>query len=729
MIGILLFIQLQARIDLSLILKLPSSSNFHKLGSDLHISSNHLLRNEDLSIQGISVTPITGLFEETNTLFDIVNSSLSLSNVEILIDADFSIAKLLKSSHIKIQSSNLDFGTEFTPFVADGGSVTLIDIVISGRATIPELMDSSTPDTNLTMSKCVAQDVIVGLSPIFGPSSYSVEVSLSVFANIDHAVPLLYSPSPPALHTFSIPSLETYSTILASSTMVNVTDDIYGAITNAPIVGKSFLFRDLLCEQQTVKTDVLSINAESPETMVIKTETNFKVKKTQFINSRDVNRVGVAGLFITATEDAKLTISSCSFDNLNSSGIAGLRVTAPNNHHFIRLIVKKCQFLVCSATHVTSATLGESSIEMDQVFWDECEGRNGVVFLTGRSPVTFSSDGGIELRSCGFQRCRSVSYSHSNLACLWISYAGPVLLHKQTTFKSCSTAFSSAFISAALVFIRETRFVECVATEGRAGGCTVKGYQVSLENVLLQSCQSVNTPNSLVVSLFFDWSLLKVLDTDERQKYEMKKCFIDRARNLANYYPDVAFAVPETTLVFGNLNATRFEKVFTSSDRNTVTMTTTDIVSSSSYATYSDQTAIVSKQGDDPRKDRRKSDSLRSETKGLSAGAVVGIVFAAIFGGPAALGLICFIIVAIMEVCKVLIEECEDSECCVPIPRDQCHCPQCPLPICRPAAARNGNDAHRLCCNACYCCTDNECNMCCNCTNCCIIIRGGQPPQ
>ncbi|KAK2955318.1 hypothetical protein BLNAU_9709 [Blattamonas nauphoetae] len=206
---------------------LPSLSNVHKLGSDLHISNNHLLRNEDLSIQGISVPPITGQFEETLTLFDVVNSSLSLDNVEIFINSDFSIAKLLESSRIKIQCSTLDFGREFTPFVADGGSVTLVDIVLKGRAQIPELMDSSTPDTHLIMSKCVAQDVIVGLSPIFGPSSYSVEVSFSVFANIDHAVPLLYSPSPPALQTFSIPSFETYSTILAASTMVNVTDDIY----------------------------------------------------------------------------------------------------------------------------------------------------------------------------------------------------------------------------------------------------------------------------------------------------------------------------------------------------------------------------------------------------------------------------------------------------------------------------------------------------------------------
>ncbi|KAK2943587.1 hypothetical protein BLNAU_21467 [Blattamonas nauphoetae] len=521
MLGVLLFVHLQALVDLSLILKLPSLTNVHKLGQ----------------------------FEETLTLFDIVNSSLSLDNVEIIIDADFSIAKLLESSHIKIQSSTLDFGRDFTPFVADGGSVTLVDIVISGRAPIPELMDSSTQDTHLIMSKCVAQDVIVGLSPIFGPSSYSVEVSLSVFANIDHAVPLLYLPSLPALHTSSIPSLETYSTILASSTMVNVTDDIYGSITNAPIFGKSFLFRDVLSEEQTVKSDVLSTNAESLETIALKADTNLKVKNTKFINSRDLLNVGVVGLFITATRDVKVTISSCSFENLTSSRIAGLRVTNTNQNHITRLIMKKCEFFKCTATHVTSSTLGESSIKMDNVFWEECEGRDGIVFLTGRSAYTFSSSGGIELRSCGFHSCGSFSYTRSNLACLWISYAGPVLLHKQTTFKACSSSISNALISADLVFIRETRFVECRSTDGRAGGCTARGYQVTLENILMQSCQSMETPNSILVSLFYDRNLFKVLNRKEEQKYEMKKCFIEPSPDLANTFPDVAFAVPESTLV------------------------------------------------------------------------------------------------------------------------------------------------------------------------------------
>ncbi|KAK2945351.1 hypothetical protein BLNAU_19740 [Blattamonas nauphoetae] len=53
-------------------------------------------------------------FKEATTLLEVVTSLLSLSNVEILANADFSIATLLESSCIKIQSSILDFGREFT---------------------------------------------------------------------------------------------------------------------------------------------------------------------------------------------------------------------------------------------------------------------------------------------------------------------------------------------------------------------------------------------------------------------------------------------------------------------------------------------------------------------------------------------------------------------------------------------------------------------------------------
>ncbi|KAK2946716.1 hypothetical protein BLNAU_18388 [Blattamonas nauphoetae] len=240
-IDVVIFVPLQAILVLSLILKLPSVSPIHKLPSDLHPSNNRLFRNKDLSLQGISDTQISGQIEEAETLLEVVTSLLSLSNVEILANADFSIATLLESSRIKIQSSILDFGREFTQFVADRGRMTLIDIVINARPD-PGSDGLVHADTHLTMAKCVPQNVFVGLSPIFGPCSSSVEISLSIFANIDHAVPLPYSPSPPVLQPSSITSLKAHSTILTSSTMVNVFNDIFATITNAPILGEVVAF-------------------------------------------------------------------------------------------------------------------------------------------------------------------------------------------------------------------------------------------------------------------------------------------------------------------------------------------------------------------------------------------------------------------------------------------------------------------------------------------------------
>ncbi|KAK2943244.1 hypothetical protein BLNAU_21816 [Blattamonas nauphoetae] len=119
--------------------------------------------------------------------------------------------------------------------------MTLIDIIINARPD-PGSDGLVHADTHLTMAKCVPQNVFVGLSPIFGPCSSSVEISLSIFANIDHAVPLPYSPSPPVLQPSSITSLKAHSTILTSSTMVNVFNDIFATITNAPILGEVVAF-------------------------------------------------------------------------------------------------------------------------------------------------------------------------------------------------------------------------------------------------------------------------------------------------------------------------------------------------------------------------------------------------------------------------------------------------------------------------------------------------------
>ncbi|KAK2951682.1 hypothetical protein BLNAU_13421 [Blattamonas nauphoetae] len=78
------------------------------------VDGNLVFENKDLSLQAISDTQISGQIEEAATLLEVVTSLLSLSNVEMLIDADFSIDTLLESSRIKIQSSILDFGREFT---------------------------------------------------------------------------------------------------------------------------------------------------------------------------------------------------------------------------------------------------------------------------------------------------------------------------------------------------------------------------------------------------------------------------------------------------------------------------------------------------------------------------------------------------------------------------------------------------------------------------------------
>ncbi|KAK2961819.1 hypothetical protein BLNAU_3256 [Blattamonas nauphoetae] len=221
-----------------------------------------------------------------------------------------------------------------------------------------------------------------------------------------------------------------------------------------------------------------------------------------------------------------------------------------------------CKFFKRTATHVTSATLEETSVEMDEVSWEDCEGRNGVVSFTGRSPIDFSSDRDLELRWCGVcspPLAGNVQIEHD-------------ILHQRLHLHSSR------------VPPRDPLCGVCVDSWER---WRMDSERISsdFETVLMQSCQSLSTPTSVIVSPFLDWDLLKVVDADERQKSEMRKCFIERAPNSSSDGADVAFAVPERTLVLDNLNSSCLEDIFTTAEHHTVTVTTPDIVSASSNAT------------------------------------------------------------------------------------------------------------------------------------------------
>ncbi|KAK2943182.1 hypothetical protein BLNAU_21910 [Blattamonas nauphoetae] len=271
----------------------------------------------------------------------------------------------------------------------------------------------------------------------------------------------------------------------------------------------------LLSEQETFKCDVLSKTSESPETMDIPTEPNFNVKKTQFVSSNDFNEVGVSELLITATPDAKLTISSFSFPMLYSCEIDGLQVTTPNNCHFVRLITKRRFFHKCTATHVTSATLGEF--------------------------------GGIELRKCG-RVCGSRPLADN------VQIEHDILQQH--------------------IHLRRSR------VHPRDPLC----------GVCVDSWERWGMDTSSLIGIFPKWSMLM---------------------NNTN----VAFAVPESTLVLDNLNSSSLEDIFTTAEHNPASMTTADIGSSSSNATLSDQTVIVLIQGGDLWADWQMADSFQSDQR------------------------------------------------------------------------------------------------------------------
>ncbi|KAK2961883.1 hypothetical protein BLNAU_3320 [Blattamonas nauphoetae] len=191
-------------------------------------------------------------------------------------------------------------------------------------------------------------------------------------------------------------------------------------------------------------------------------------------------------------------------------------------------------FFKSTATHVTSATLEESSVEMDEMSWEDCEGRKCVGSTHPTIPLAFSSDGGIELRRCGFDNCRSVTDEHSNNP-YNVQIEHDILQQHLHLRRPC-------------VHPRDQLCGVCVDSWER-WRVDSERRSSDFETVVMRSCQGLSTSNSVLVSLFFDWELPKVVDAAERQKFEMRICFIERAPNSASDVADVAFAVPESTTV------------------------------------------------------------------------------------------------------------------------------------------------------------------------------------
>ncbi|KAK2950051.1 hypothetical protein BLNAU_14973 [Blattamonas nauphoetae] len=618
-------------IDVSTLLNRRSNSdNTVLLGMEKHGSHNHDVRDETVSILGSGLTPMTGLLADTAYLFDMVNTSLTLGNLDLSVSSRYRIAELDSESTLSVLGSTIDLDEEYSPFLTNGGSIRLVDIALRGSSILPELVYSTNVDTHVIGSEITSDGVTVGTSPLFGASSYSVELTHSSFSNIDHVVPNQYNPyqKSQCLKESDFPSFDA-RTNFAFSKMRNVTDDIYGAITEASLVGDSFVYNTLRSEQQFVKIDVLQANKQYKESVACTAVSDYTVKGFEFDNINASESLPLAGLMFSSLGNVKMTVLSCSFSNINlRDAMVGLMISGnpdPKSSDSSQLIVKDCKYTNCSGVTLFYVMLPYTTIEISNLAMKSCSSYTGCVYLMGSSPDKFSKEG-LTFRGCSFENSFS-SMESPQMSIMQVLYGGTITLCEQTTFKHCTATYTSMMLMGVTVNIKQTRFVNCSTAYSRAAAGVAVGFKVFVEDVLIQHCKALSSPNGLLISLYYNESIFNELsNVNEEQDYAMKNSYIERDTEDDNSNLDVLFSMPESLLPGGKLDPAKFSKVNSNTGTNTVGSTSADLNSKpESTPEIADESSTVSQKGDDPRTDKKKKDAS-SSGGGASTGVIVTIV-------------------------------------------------------------------------------------------------------
>ncbi|KAK2964033.1 putative Protein kinase domain containing protein [Blattamonas nauphoetae] len=541
---------------------------------------------------------VSGKDESTEFLFHFQNSTISFDNLNFVVSGESRIANLLDSSHVQISCAILIFESSNTPITTDLGTVALLNITLRGYSLLPEILESSSPDSHLLVSQCLCDDVIVGSSPLFGCSTYSAEITQSSFSNIDHIVPNQYY-YPTKTLCATDPSNFPYTTDFAESTMRNVTDDIYGSITDAPISGNSFMLRDLQSIQQTVKTDVLLSNKKANETVMCAITKKYTVQNYKFVDGSDPYSTGYLGLVIIIYAPAiTLTVSGCSFEGLSSQGSAGLFIesstlSSSDPTDAPKVSIKSCKFVNLNGWSFLSIYPLDNNCTISKCSMISCTASGYCVAIF----PSVSSIQNIELRisGCGFQLCRS---NHQNSPGFDIIYPGTVVFDKQSVFEEMSFGNTGLRVQAPSIKFTQTSVLNCNTT---TNGSPVELYAdtILVEDVHLKKNRGTCSPSQLFIALTQNyWS-------SEGQYATLNRIYVEK---LTSYLFEILVVVPDNLLTSGHLNKQWVTELNTDSNRNIIASTSYELEISPSYqcgmydGLLTDETSSLSQIGEDPRK-------------------------------------------------------------------------------------------------------------------------------
>ncbi|KAK2943072.1 hypothetical protein BLNAU_22015 [Blattamonas nauphoetae] len=620
MLFAVLFSALCALVDISTVLRSGSNSDTEVvLMQDDYFSRDQKIMDRWISLKTAPSSSIRGVLGEMRTLFDVINSTLLVGKVDICVDGDYRIAEMGKNSFISISGCTLNIGSKLSPFLSNGGDIILSWISLTGPSLLPEMVISPTHSCHLTVCGCTMDSVTVGSSAIFGCSSYTASITSSRFSNVDHFLPsspLSHGPAntdPVGFdHFCKVRSSTGLQMNLASSSFWNVTDDLYGSITDAPISGKSFKLSHLHLRYSNTRRDLSSINTDYSVPYFCKVTLPVLIEDCHFADTSSLN---AGALNVQSDSHLDITVQSCTFKNCGDRAISGstalyimisyvnLDDGTPPPH----ILVKDCSFVKGSGWWIGQILNFRGSIELNNLALKDCTPTYAELYVCGE-PLGHTTTDEIVIKNCLFENCTAEKVDGEDatrlLGCCMVFHCGPVTVCDMTTFRNCKGVHYGLIFSCDSLTMKQVRFEECESTKSNGAG-VIWTNKLDMEDVLVSNCRAPALPNGLLIRLSFEGQD-SIPDVPNSEKsYEVKNCFIEHDDSGDFDHLDILFSIDASDLKDGRLDASKFSNLHSNADKFIDGVTTSGYSGKEDEVipSFVDESATVAKKGSDPRSD------------------------------------------------------------------------------------------------------------------------------
>ncbi|KAK2952469.1 hypothetical protein BLNAU_12575 [Blattamonas nauphoetae] len=619
MLFAVLFSTLYSLVDISTVLRSGSNADTDVvLLQDGYFSRDEKITDRWITLRTASSSSIRGVLGEMRTLFDVINSTLLVGEVDICVAGNYRIAEMEKNSFVSISSCTLDIGSDLSPFLSNGGDIVLSWISLTSPSLLPEMVVSPTHSCHLTVCGCTLDSATVGSSALFGCSSYTASVTSSRFSNVDHVIvtsPLSHGPgnTEPAdfEHSCVARPLEGLQMNLASSSFWNVTDDLYGSITDAPISGKSFKLSHLHLRYSNPRRDLTASNADYTVPYLCRISLPILIEDCHF---KDIDQTYGYALLIYCEYDFDVTVQSCTFTNIGERyafSECAFRIEIP----FVdvddgippHVLVKDCSFVECAGYYTALITNYKGLTELINLTFKDCSPTYMEIYVMGM-PADEYETRDIIIKNCLLENCIAEmvdgKYVTHLAGCFFVFHHGHVTICDKTTFRNCKGGHYSSIFSCGSLTMKQVRFEDCESAKSNGAG-VIWTNKLHMEDVLVSKCRASTLPNGLLIRLSFDGMNSWPVAPNGEKSYEVKNCYIEHDDSGDYDHLDILFSIDASDLKDGKLDASKITNLHSNTDKFIVGVTTSAYSGNPDEAipAFEDESAMVAKKGPDPRSD------------------------------------------------------------------------------------------------------------------------------